>query len=159
MWYVLEHLPVGRYLYAAGANPQAARLSGVRVVRLQWGAMITSGFLASAAGVVLTMQLGSASYGAGSSYLLPAFAGAFLGSTQIKPGRFNVLGTLVAMYLLAIGIKGLQLKYPQLPWVADLVEGLILLIAVSVAVRGARRRAAQRVARRDRASLGVARAK
>jgi ribose transport system permease protein len=159
MWYVLEHLPVGRYLYAAGANPQAARLSGVRVVRLQWGAMITSGFLASAAGVVLTMQLGSASYGAGSSYLLPAFAGAFLGSTQIKPGRFNVLGTLVAMYLLAIGIKGLQLKYPQLPWIADLVEGVILLIAVGVAVRGARRRAARRVARRDRAGLGVARAK
>jgi ribose transport system permease protein len=159
MWYVLEHLPVGRYLYAAGANPNAARLSGVRVVRLQWGAMITSGFLASAAGVVLTMQLGSASYGAGDSYLLPAFAGAFLGSTQIKPGRFNVLGTLVAMYMLAIGIKGLQLKYPQLPWIADLVEGLILLIAVSVAVRGRRRRAAQQVARRDRASLGVARAK
>jgi ribose transport system permease protein len=91
--------------------------------------------------------------------LLPAFAGAFLGSTQIKPGRFNVLGTLVAMYMLAIGIKGLQLKYPQLPWIADLVEGLILLIAVSVAVRGRRRRAAQQVARRDRASLGVARAK
>jgi ribose transport system permease protein len=144
LWYVLEHTPVGRYLYAAGANPQAARLSGVNVVRLQWGALITSGVLASAAGVVLTMQLGSASFGAGDSYLLPAFAAAFLGSTQIRPGRFNVGGTLVAMYLLAIGVKGLQLKYPGLAWIKDLVEGLILLIAVGMAVHSARRRAMQR---------------
>jgi ribose transport system permease protein len=144
LWYVLEHTPVGRYLYAAGANPQAARLSGVNVVRLQWGALITSGILSAAAGVVLTMQLGSASFGAGDSYLLPAYAAAFLGATQIKPGRFNVPGTLVSMYLLAIGVKGLQLKYPQFAWIADLVEGLILLIAVGMAVQGARRRARER---------------
>jgi ribose transport system permease protein len=144
LWYVLEQTPVGRYLYAAGANPQAARLSGVNVVRLQVGALITSGVLASAAGIVLTMQLGSASFGAGDSYLLPAFAAAFLGSTQIRPGRFNVLGTLVAMYLLAIGVKGLQLKYPSYSWIKDLVEGAILLIAVGMAVRSARRRAVQR---------------
>jgi ribose transport system permease protein len=144
LWYVLEHTPVGRYLYAAGANARAARLSGVNVVRLQWGALITSGVLASLAGVVLTQQLASAAFGAGDPYLLPAYAAAFLGSTQIKPGRFNILGTVVAMYLLAIGIKGLQLRFPQLPWIADLVEGLILLLAVGIAVQSARRRARQR---------------
>lgn len=144
LWYVLEHTPVGRYLYAAGANARAARLSGVNVVRLQWGALITSGVLASLAGVVLTQQLASAAFGAGDPYLLPAYAAAFLGSTQIKPGRFNILGTVVAMYLLAIGIKGLQLRFPQLPWIADLVEGLILLLAVGIAVHSARRRARQR---------------
>ena len=144
LWYVLEHTPVGRYLYAAGANAKAARLSGVNVVRLQWGALITSGVLASLAGVVLTQQLGSAAFGAGDPYLLPAYAAAFLGSTQIKPGRFNVLGTVVAMYMLAIGIKGLQLRFPQYPWIADLVEGVILLVAVGIAVQSARRRARQR---------------
>ncbi len=144
LWYALEHTPVGRYLYAAGANARAARLSGVNVVRLQWGALITSGVLASLAGVVLTQQLGSAAFGAGDPYLLPAYAAAFLGSTQIKPGRFNVLGTVVAMYLLAIGIKGLQLQFPQYPWIADLVEGIILLLAVGIAVQSARRRARQR---------------
>jgi ribose transport system permease protein len=140
LWYALEQTPVGRYLYAAGANPKAARLSGVNVVRLQWGALITSGVLASLAGVVLTMQLGAASFGAGDSYLLPAYAGAFLGSTQIKPGRFNVLGTVVAIYLLAIGVKGLQLRFPQYSWIADLMEGIILLLAVGIAVQAARRR-------------------
>jgi ribose transport system permease protein len=144
LWYVLEHTPVGRYLYAAGANPKAARLSGVNVIRLQWAALITSGILASLAGVILTMQLRSAAFGAGDSYLLPAYAAAFLGSTQIKPGRFNVLGTVVAMYMLAIGVKGLQLRYPQYAWIADLVEGIILLLAVGIAVRSARRRAMQR---------------
>jgi ribose transport system permease protein len=144
LWYVLEHTPVGRYLYAAGANAKAARLSGVNVVRLQWGALITSGVLASLAGVVLTQQLASSAFGAGNPYLLPAYAAAFLGSTQIKPGRFNVLGTVVAMYLLAIGIKGLQLRFPQYPWIADLVEGVILLLAVGIAVQSARRRARQR---------------
>jgi ribose transport system permease protein len=144
LWYVLEHTPVGRYLYASGANPKAARLSGVNVVRLQWGALITSGVLASLAGVVLTQQLGSAAFGAGDPYLLPAYAAAFLGSTQIRPGRFNVLGTVVAMYMLAIGIKGLQLRFPQYPWIADLVEGIILLVAVGIAVQSARRRARQR---------------
>ena len=144
LWYVLEHTPVGRYLYAAGANAKAARLSGVNVVRLQWGALITSGVLASLAGVVLTQQLASAAFGAGDPYLLPAYAAAFLGSTQIKPGRFNVLGTVVAMYMLAIGIKGLQLRFPQYPWIADLVEGIILLVAVGIAVQSARRRARQR---------------
>ena len=141
LWYVLEHTPVGRYLYAAGANPNAARLSGVNVVRLKWGALITSGILSSIAGVAFTMQLGTASFDAGSSYLLPAFAGAFLGSTQIKPGRFNVPGTIVAIYLVAVGVKGLQLRFPQYAWIAELVDGVILLVAVGVAVNSARRRA------------------
>jgi ribose transport system permease protein len=144
LWYVLEHTPIGRYLYASGANPKAARLSGVNVVRLQWAALISSGVLAALAGVVLTMQLGSAAFGAGGSYLLAAYAAAFLGSTQIKPGRFNVLGTVIAMYMVAIGVKGLQLRFPGYPWIEDLVEGLILLLAVGIAVRSARRRALQR---------------
>jgi ribose transport system permease protein len=135
VWYLLDHTPTGRYFYALGFNANACRLAGVKVVRLQWTGLIISGCLASLAGVLLTMQLGAASYGAGASYLLPAFAAAFLGSTQIKPGRFNVLGTLVALYLLAIGVRGLQLKYPNLPWIPDLFEGLALIIAVALARR------------------------
>jgi len=141
LWYVLEHTPVGRYLYATGANVQAARLAGLKVVRLQWAALVTAGTLASFAGIVLTMQLGAASFGAGNSYLLPAFAAAFLGSTQVKPGRFNVGGTLVALYLLAIGVKGLQLEFPDLPWIKDLFEGLTLILAVAIGARAALRRA------------------
>jgi ribose transport system permease protein len=141
LWYLLGYTPLGRYLYAAGANPAAARLAGLSVMRLQWTALVISGMLSSFAGIVLTMQLGASSFGAGDSYLLPAYAAAFLGSTQIKPGRFNVLGTLVALYLLAIGVKGLQLRYPSLPWIADLFQGLALIIAVALGVIARRKRA------------------
>lgn len=140
-WFVLEHTPAGRYLYAAGANPEAARLSGVNVTAITWRALIASGFLAAAAGVVLTMQLGTAPYGGGLPYLLPAYAAAFLGSTQIQPGRFNVAGTIVGLFVVAVAVRGLQLKYSSLPWIADLVQGVILLVAVSFAVWAAAKRA------------------
>jgi ribose transport system permease protein len=141
LWYFLNYTPNGRYLYATGANPAAARLAGLSVVRLQWGALIVSGILSSMAGIVLTMQLGASSFGAGDPYLLPAYAAAFLGSTQIKPGRFNVLGTIVALYLLAIGVKGLQLRYPSLPWIADLFQGIALIGAVALGGIASRKRA------------------
>jgi ribose transport system permease protein len=140
LWYLLDHTPFGRYLYASGANPSAARLAGLPVARLQWSALIMSGILSSFAGIVLTMQLGSASFGAGDSYLLPAFAAAFLGSTQIRPGRFNVPGTIVALYLLGIGVQGLQLRFPSLPWIADLFQGLALITAVALGVIAGKRR-------------------
>ncbi|KJL42311.1 ABC transporter permease [Microbacterium trichothecenolyticum] len=139
LWFLLEHTPFGRYLYAIGSNAQATRLAGIKVVRLQWATLILTGFLASLAGVVLTLQLGAASFGAGLPYLLPAFAAAFLGSTQVLPGRFNVLGTIVALYLLAIAVKGLQLQYPDLPWIKDLVEGLVVIVAVAITTRTIKR--------------------
>ncbi len=142
LWYLMEHTPVGRYLYAIGNNPQAAKLAGIRVGRLTWLSLIMTGTLAALAGVILTMQLGAASFGAGAPYLLPAFAATFLGSTQILPGRFNVRGTIVALYLLTIAVKGLQLKYPSLPWIKDMVEGLVLLGAVSIVTISVRRRKA-----------------
>jgi ribose transport system permease protein len=133
VWYLLEHTPTGRYFYALGFNTEACRLAGVRVVRLQWKGLIISGCIAALAGVVLTMQQGAASFGAGNAFLLPAFATAFLGSTQIRPGRFNVLGTLIALYLLAIGVNGLQLRFSNLPWIGDLFEGVALIVAVALA--------------------------
>lgn len=142
-WFLLEHIPVGRYLYAAGGNPEAARLSGVNVMRLTWGALICSGMVAAAAGVVLTMQLGTAPFGGGLPYLLPAYAAAFLGSTQVQPGRFNVAGTVVALFIVAVAVRGLQLRFPSSSWIADLVQGVILLIAVGFAVWASRRRAAR----------------
>lgn len=143
LYVVLEHTPLGRYFYAIGANADACRLAGIRVVRYQWIGLIISGVVASLAGVIYTMQQGAASYGAGDPYLLPAFAAAFLGSTQIKPGRFNVVGTLVAIYLLAIGVKGLQLKYPGNPWISDMFNGLALITAVALSQRSLRRRASR----------------
>jgi ribose transport system permease protein len=144
LWYLLNYRPTGRYLYAVGANITAARLAGLNVMRLQWTGLITSATVASFAGVVFAAQLGNAPFDAGTPYLLPAFSAVFLGATQVRPGRFNVWGTVISIYLLAIGVKGLELKWPGDPWISDLFEGVVLIIAVALAVRSSRRRAARK---------------
>lgn len=138
IYVVIEYLPVGRYLYAAGGNPQAARLAGVRVDRVVFGALVVSSAVAGLTGVVLAARLGTASPDIGPSYLLPAFSAVFLGSTQIRAGRVNVVGTLLAIYLLATGVKGLQLAGAPV-YVNDLFNGAALIIAVALAARSARR--------------------
>jgi ribose transport system permease protein len=140
LWWILEHTPLGRRLAATGANADAARLAGVRTTRYVFWSFVVSGALASLAGTLLSAKIGSVDPQVGPSYLLPAFAACFLGMTQLKPGRFNVWGTFVALYLLATGVKGLQLAGGQL-WITDLFNGVALVGAVSLAVLGERRRA------------------
>lgn len=138
LYLIVEFTTTGRSLYASGGNPQAARLAGVRVDRIVFGTLVASGFLAGVVGVILASRLGSASSTVGPPYLLPAFSAVFLGSTQIKAGRVNVLGTLIAIYLLATGVKGLQLA-TSAAWVNDLFNGLALITAVALAARTRKR--------------------
>ena len=146
VWYALEHTPIGRRVYATGSNADAARLAGVRTGRYVFGTFVLTGLLASLAGILLAAKVGSVSNDAGPPYLLPAFAACFLGTTQIKLGRFNVWGTIVALYLLATGVKGLQLAGGEI-WITDLFNGVALVGAVSLAVISEKRRGA-RVKRR-----------
>ena len=141
-WYVLEHTPVGRRVYATGANAEASRLVGVRTGRYIFWSFVATGAMAALAGVLATAQIGEVTPTEGPSYLLPAFAACFLGTTQFKVGRFNVWGTVVALYLLATGVTGLQLAGAQL-WVTDLFDGVALIGAVGVAVVAQRRRTRQ----------------
>jgi ribose transport system permease protein len=139
LFYISEYTTLGRHVYATGGNKEAARLAGIRVNRVIVGSLIASGVIAAFAGVVLAASLGTATYDTGPPYLLPAFSAVFLGATQIKLGRINVVGTLIAVYLLATGIKGLTLVGAPV-WLPDLFNGAVLIIAVGLAVRGRRRR-------------------
>jgi ribose transport system permease protein len=132
LWYVLDHLPVGRYLYFVGANQEVARLAGIRSSRLKFGAFVVSAFIASLAGIMQAGTVGSADPTAGPSFLLPAFAAAFLGATAVKIGKFNIWGTMIASYLLFTGITGLALL-GETGWVQNVFNGLALLIAVTAA--------------------------
>jgi ribose transport system permease protein len=141
IWYVLEHTATGRRLYATGFNPDAARLAGVRIDRLRFASLVSSGGLAGATGVVLASTLGSGSPSAGTPYLLPAFAAAFLGATQLKHGRFNAGGTIIAVLLLGTGVTGLALaNAPQ--WAGDMFVGVVLIAAL--ALTGLQRRSSAR---------------
>ena len=153
VWWALDHTPAGRYLYAIGGNPEAARLAGVAVGRYTWWAMIASATVSGIAGVLYGSQTGpSLSFGAG--LLLPAFAAVFLGSTQIRPGRFNLWGTMLAIYVLAVGVKGLQL-ITGVQWLAEMFNGVALVGAVSFAL-SRQRRSESRAARRTDAGAVTA---
>jgi ribose transport system permease protein len=132
IWFFLEHTPSGRHLFFTGEGREAARLAGVRVNRLRFGSLIASATFAWLAGVVLAAQTGAAQASYGQPFLLPAFAAGFLGATTIKVGRQNAWGTLVAVYLLAVGTTGLQLLGAA-DWVDDVFNGSALVLGVALA--------------------------
>lgn len=132
LWYVYEYTPLGRYLTFVGLGREVARLAGLPVNRLRWGAFVVSSTVAAGCGILAVGQLGAADPSAGAAYLLPAYAAAFLGTTTIRPGRFNAWGTLVALALLVTGVTGLQLLGAA-SWVEQVFNGGALVLAVTFA--------------------------
>jgi ribose transport system permease protein len=139
--YVFEFMPVGRRLLFVGRGRSVARLSGIHVARLRWGALVVSGLISAFAGVLYAGTLGSADPTSGLSFLLPSFAAAFLGATTIMPGRFNPVGSIAAVYFLVTGITGLQLLGVQ-TFVQQLFYGGALVLAVALSQLARRRSAA-----------------
>jgi len=131
LWYFYEYTPGGRYLGFVGAGPEVARLSGLPVASYRAGALIATSFIAAVGGVVLTGTLGSSDPTVGTTFLLPAFAGAFLGATTIKPGRFNAWGTVIALVFLVTGITGLNLVGIS-GWIEQVFYGSALILSVTI---------------------------
>lgn len=130
LWAIFRFTVLGTHLRFVGANHSASRLSGVPVNKMRSGALITTSTLAALAGVVMIGTLGSVNPAMSPPYLLPAFAAAFLGSTAINPGRFNAVGTFVAVYFLTTGITGIQLLGSS-GWAANVFYGGALVLAVA----------------------------
>ena len=139
LWIGFEYLPVGRRVYAVGGNRKAAELTGIPTRRLVIGAFVLSGAIVGFASVILAARRQVGQSAVGPEFLLPAFVGALLGSTSIRPGRVNALGTIVAVLVLATGIAGLQ----QLGggfYVEPIFQGTSLILSVGIAGYAARRR-------------------
>ncbi len=135
VWFVLEHTPAGRHMFAVGGNPEAARLAGVRTDRLVWWSLVGSAVLAGLAGLVYSWKVGTYGPNIGPGYLFPAIAAVFFGASQLK-GRPNVWGAMIALFALATGIKGLQLSFSGTTrYIEPLFTGLSLLGAVALASR------------------------
>jgi ribose transport system permease protein len=137
--YVLGYTPYGRYLYALGANPLAARLVGLRTKALLALTFVFAGVLAGIGGILAVARAGGADPKLGDQLLLPAFAAAFLSAASIKPGRYNVGGLLVAVYFLAVLNNGLNLAGVR-PYVNLFVNGTALIVGVALATYLGRRR-------------------
>jgi ribose transport system permease protein len=139
MWVVSRRSVLGRYWYASGANPAAARLAGVNVTRATAWAFAVSGTLAGLAGVLSTARFGSADPSAGPDLLLPAFAAAFLGSTILSDGAFSVTGAVIAAFLIQLAENGLDVAGVNVA-VQPIFNGLVLAGAVALTEYFRRRR-------------------
>jgi ribose transport system permease protein len=135
--YLLRFTVFGRYMYAVGGGRESARLAGVPTGWIRAGSLVASGFIAGCAGLIELGLIGSASTSIGPEFLLPALAACFLGTTMGVNGRFNVVGTIVAIFLIAVGVTGLeQLGAPN--WVEPVFNGTALVVAVSLTLIGER---------------------
>ena len=142
--------PLGRRMYAVGGNRRAAELVGIRVRAITVGAFAASALVAGIGGVIIASRLNSAQPELGPQFLLPAYAAAFLGATTIRAGRFNPLGTVVAVYLVAVLVAGLQnVGVPS--WGEYMVDGAALIAGVALATWLVKQR--EQRARRDQLAV------
>jgi ribose transport system permease protein len=137
LFYVLEHTPFGRSLYAIGGSQRVAFLAGLRTRRLKTMAFALSGTLVAIGAIFALGQNGSASPSFGPDLLLPAYAAAFLGVTTFRGGYYNVVGSVVGILVLAIGFNGLSLLGVPF-WVQPIFNGGVLIVAVLAARAEAR---------------------
>jgi ribose transport system permease protein len=110
----------------------------VSTKRFLASSFVIAGAIAGLCGALQTARIGSATASTGPEFLLPAYAAAFLGSTTIRRGMFNVWGAVVGVFTLAVGITGLTLAGAPF-WVPDVFNGFALILAVSTAVLLTRR--------------------
>jgi ribose transport system permease protein len=129
--YVLTFTPLGRNMRFVGANREVSRLAGIRVNRIRFGAFVAAGVIGGIGGVLSAAAVGGFDPGSSQTYLLPTFAATFLGTAVLLPGRFNPLGTWIAVYFLATGILGLNLL-GFTGWVTSVFYGGVLVLAVTI---------------------------
>jgi ribose transport system permease protein len=135
LYVLLQHTPTGRRMYAVGGSETVARLAGIRTSRLKILCFVGAGLLAAVGGILDLGQTGAANPSYGAALLLPAFAAVFLGTTSVRPGSFNVLGTVYGLLALAFGFTGLSLAGVPF-WFQPVFDGAVLLIAVLISKSG-----------------------
>ncbi len=133
LWAMYAYTALGRQILAAGANPRAAELSGIRVARTIVWSHALSGALAGVAGFMLVARTGAAipsmAGQLGQDWLLPAFLAPVLGGTLLTGGKVSVLGTLLGGFLVTMLTAGLLLMQVGAFWIQTFL-GLLLLAAV-----------------------------
>ena len=107
--FTLSYTPLGRHVAFVGSNREVARLAGIRVDRIRFGAYTVGGLIAGIAGVLLSAQLGGFDASSSQTYLLPTYAIVFLSAAVVRPGRFNPIGVVIGAYFISTGILGLEL--------------------------------------------------
>jgi ribose/xylose/arabinose/galactoside ABC-type transport system permease subunit len=131
LWWASRRMSVGRAIYAIGGNPEAARLSGLKVVRTKIFVYTLLGFLAGLSGIILASRLGSADTVNGQGFELVAISGVVIGGTSLVGGRGSVIGSLIGVFTVGVIQNALNL-FGASTQVQYVVTGLVLLLAISL---------------------------
>jgi ribose transport system permease protein len=130
--FLLSMTKIGRWLYAAGGNPEAARLSGINIRAIKVGGFAFSGFAAGVAGAILISRTGTAIAGDGlQDVVFPAIAAVVVGGTSILGGRGAIWRTVLGVLFLEFIRNGFNLLEVN-PYYQDIIRGAIILIAVAI---------------------------
>ena len=124
----------GQQIYAIGANPVAARLSGVPVERRLILVYVVSGAVAGLASLIVLARINSAQGDIGEELTLPAIAAVLVGGTSLFGGSGTVGGTLIGALLLTLVLNGMNLLQINSSW-QPLATGIIILLAVWIDTR------------------------
>jgi len=128
-WVVMERTTFGRYLYAVGGNPEAARLAGIRVKTVLVVAYALCALLAGLGGIVMASQLKSGAPTYGLSYELYVIAAVVVGGTSLSGGEGKIIGTLIGAFVIAVIQNGMNLTHIE-SYTQKVVLGLVILAAV-----------------------------
>ena len=131
---ILNHTPLGRYVYAIGDNEEAVHLSGVNTRVVKMVVYAISGFTAALSGLILTSRLMSGQPNAGVGFELDAIASVVLGGPDIAGGRGSIIGTLIGALTMGVLNNGLNLMGVS-PYVQRVIKGLIIVGAIYVSSR------------------------
>ena len=136
--FVTQNTTFGRYLYAIGGNPDAARLSGINIRKHLLAVFCIMGALTGVASIIYTARVGSASPDAGQLLELDAIAACVIGGTSLMGGRGTVFGAILGALIMASLDNGMSLKNVE-PYMQNIIKGAILVIAVGLDMAGRRR--------------------
>lgn len=126
---IMSMTPFGRRMHALGANPVAAHLVGLPVLRDRITVFVIGGVLSALAGLLLAARLGSVQHTMGEGLLLPAYAAAFLGATASRTGTPNIGGAFLGVIIAGVIVNGLTIIGIE-PFAQKMVTGGIILAAV-----------------------------
>ena len=129
LWFIMDKTKLGTYIQAIGNNASCCKQVGINVRKIKIIAFVMCSLVCGFAGILACARTSNVQGTLGSGIMMDAMASAMLGATFLRPGRYNIQGTVVAAILTAIISNGITFcAYPD--YIQDIVNGVILIIAV-----------------------------
>ncbi|SHO54050.1 ABC transporter permease [Anaerocolumna xylanovorans] len=129
--YIAGYTPFGRYIYAVGGNPKAARIAGIKsgkVIILTYG---ICAFMASIAGILITCRLGTAQPSVGSDWVMPSVTAACIGGTSLAGGKGKIIGALVGGIFMGVISNAITILAVSTYW-EKVITGIVILVAIAI---------------------------